>query len=159
MNCASVICKVYHPGKFKYRCLWLLDGREEDITCLFYDVIDFIESARQENGHVFIHCQQGVSRSSAMTIAYMMWKNGKDYASTHSEVKKKRNVSNPNAGFVVQVRGLCSMAHFSPSSLSEWAMQDRAMRWDDIKTHRFYFEFCECTRACLLHLIRSHISS
>lgn len=104
LNCASVICKVYHPGKFKYRCLWLLDGREEDITCLFYDVIDFIESARQENGHVFIHCQQGVSRSSAMTIAYMMWKNGKDYASTHSEVKKKRNVSNPNAGFVVQVR-------------------------------------------------------
>lgn len=103
-NCASVICKVYHPGKFKYRCLWLLDSREEDVSCLFYDVLDFIESAREENGRVFIHCQQGVSRSSAMTIAYIMWRTGKGYAETHSEVKKKRNVSNPNAGFVVQVR-------------------------------------------------------
>lgn len=103
LNCASVICKVYHPDKFKYRCLWLLDGREEDVSCLFYDVIDFIEGAREENGRVFIHCQQGVSRSSAMTIAYLMWKLGKGYAETHSEVKKRRNVSNPNAGFVVQV--------------------------------------------------------
>ena len=28
LNCASLICKVYHPDRFQYRCLWLLDGRE-----------------------------------------------------------------------------------------------------------------------------------
>ena len=40
LNCASTICKTYFPGKFEYRCLYLLDSREEDITCLLYNVID-----------------------------------------------------------------------------------------------------------------------
>lgn len=79
LNCAGAICKVYHPEHFQYRVLYLLDGREEDITCLFYDVIDWIENARNSGGRVFIHCQQGVSRSSAMAICYLMWKNNSTF--------------------------------------------------------------------------------
>jgi hypothetical protein len=86
-----------------------------------------------------VHCQQGVSRSSAMAIAYLMWKRGTTYPQTHEvrtevppiwlrsglmlfgltvrcvtslptcltplvqEVKQRRPVSNPNAGFAYQL--------------------------------------------------------
>jgi len=39
-----------------------MDGVREDILCLLYDVIEWIDEAVARNGKVFIHCQQGVSR-------------------------------------------------------------------------------------------------
>lgn len=43
---------------------------------LIYDIFDFIESAIEGGGSVLVHCSQGVSRSTAVAIAYMMWKHG-----------------------------------------------------------------------------------
>eukprot|EP01102_Stenamoeba_stenopodia_P003797 TRINITY_DN13931_c0_g1_i1.p1 TRINITY_DN13931_c0_g1~~TRINITY_DN13931_c0_g1_i1.p1 ORF type:complete len:636 (+),score=100.00 TRINITY_DN13931_c0_g1_i1:162-2069(+) len=103
LNCAGAVCSNYHPEDFTYKTLYLGDGNQEDIGCMFYDVIDFIENAHQNQGKVFIHCQQGVSRSSAMTICYLMWKNGTIYNDTHKMVKELRGVSNPNTGFMWQL--------------------------------------------------------
>jgi hypothetical protein len=103
LNCAGAICPVYHPNEFAYRILYLADGVREDITCLLYDVIEWIDAALKGGGKVFIHCHQGVSRSSAMMIGYLMWKNGKGYQETQLFVKERRPVSRPNSGFMGQL--------------------------------------------------------
>jgi len=58
LNCAGAVCSNYHPDEFSYKTLYLGDGHQEDIGCMFYDVIDFIEDAHNHQGKVFVHCQQ-----------------------------------------------------------------------------------------------------
>jgi len=103
LNCAGTICPDYHPDHFDYKKLYLCDGTKEDIACLFYDVLEFVDNAINSGGKVFIHCHQGISRSSAMLILYLMWKDHMDFQSTHERVKAIRAVTNPNAGFTCQL--------------------------------------------------------
>mmetsp|Transcript_11189 Transcript_11189/g.45534 ORF Transcript_11189/g.45534 Transcript_11189/m.45534 type:complete len:767 (-) Transcript_11189:1388-3688(-) len=103
LNCAGGYCGNYHPQLFKYMTLHLLDGKSENIACLFYEVLEFIDDAISNGGKVFVHCQQGVSRSSAMLILYLMWKMHKPFNETHEYVKNLRHASSPNAGFISQL--------------------------------------------------------
>ena len=66
-------------------------------------MFDFIESAISAGGNVLVHCSQGVSRSTALAIAYMMWKHGHSYEDTFNVVKQARGVANPNIGFTCQL--------------------------------------------------------
>jgi protein-tyrosine phosphatase len=52
---------------------------------------------------VLVHCSQGVSRSAALTIGYLMWKLGRPYQEVADLVKAIRGVTNPNIGFACQV--------------------------------------------------------
>lgn len=51
-----------------------------------------------------LQCWQGVSRSTALAIAYLMWKWGRSYDDVFTRVKEHRGVANPNIGFICQVR-------------------------------------------------------
>ena len=68
-------------------CCLLQDNTSEDITCVLYDVFDFIEEVRKSNGRVFVHCSHGVSRSASLVIAYLIWfqvsANAEDIGSAH----------------------------------------------------------------------------
>lgn len=37
------------------------------------------QAARSSGGCVLVHCSQGVSRSAALSIGYLMWKLGRPY--------------------------------------------------------------------------------
>ena len=104
LNCAGTICPNYHPKVFQYKTLFLSDGKMEDITCLFYDVLEWMEEAYKDpNTKIFVHCQQGVSRSSSFLILYLMWKEQRRFQEVHEMVKSIRKTSNPNAGFMCQL--------------------------------------------------------
>nr|BAK01662.1 predicted protein [Hordeum vulgare subsp. vulgare] len=103
LNCAGTVCSPAFPGDYAYRVLYLADGPNQDMASLFYEVLDWIEAARQKNGHVFVHCEKGISRSSTMAICYLMWKNNKGFYPTHEEVKKIRDVASPNPNFTTQL--------------------------------------------------------
>jgi dual specificity MAP kinase phosphatase len=68
-----------------------------------YDVFEFIDAARSAGGRVLVHCSQGVSRSVALSIAYLMWRNGGAYEETFAQVKAIRGVASPNIGFTCQL--------------------------------------------------------
>jgi hypothetical protein len=52
---------------------------------------------------VLIFCQDGVSRSSALAIAYLMYAKRKTFAQANSFVQLKRSKAKPNFGFVKQL--------------------------------------------------------
>lgn len=103
LNCVGFVCEEYFKGKLTYKTLWLQDSPGEDIASVLYPCFDFLEAARSANGRVLVHCSQGVSRSSAIVIAYAMWRRGWEYEPAFQYVKQRRGVANPNVGFACQL--------------------------------------------------------
>jgi predicted protein tyrosine phosphatase len=96
----------FKDKKIIYHQLDILDTVDEDLTKFMKPCMEFIETARNSDGKVLIHCQAGISRSASVCILYMMWKNGLDYDQAYEELKKNRVVVRPNKGFVVHLRNL-----------------------------------------------------
>lgn len=94
------------PTLFYYDNLYVSDSPDEPIFTLFPHIVRLIEDEVQnsDNGRVYIHCQQGVSRSCTLVIAYLMWKNDWDYHTAYNFVRDRRNVCNPNAGFQLNLQ-------------------------------------------------------
>ena len=53
---------------------------------MLYDVFEFVEGARGAGGRVLVHCSQGVSRSVALVIGYLMWRSGRGYEETFAQI-------------------------------------------------------------------------
>jgi len=71
INCAAELINV-HPNDFAYTNLNLRDDKMESILDTFEESFAIIEKARSENCGVLVHCYAGISRSSAIVIAYLM---------------------------------------------------------------------------------------
>jgi protein-tyrosine phosphatase len=63
---------------------------------------EFIEKGIQK-GKVYVHCQQGISRSATIVIAWIMYKYEKSFEEAFAFVQKARPVIHPNVGFVNQL--------------------------------------------------------
>ncbi|KAJ7042302.1 protein-tyrosine phosphatase-like protein [Mycena alexandri] len=59
----------------------------------------WIEGALRRGEGVLVHCQQGVSRSPSIIIAYLIRNHGMSYADALAFVKRKRACAKPNPGF------------------------------------------------------------
>ena len=53
---------------------------------------------------VLIHCQQGVSRSTALCIAYLMLDGSREYEDAYAQVRAIRGITRPNFGFIAQLK-------------------------------------------------------
>ncbi|KIJ59281.1 hypothetical protein HYDPIDRAFT_177879 [Hydnomerulius pinastri MD-312] len=98
---------------------WLPISEKDGFRCLRIDILDkpsadlrphlegacqYIASALSCGGNVLVHCQQGVSRSPAIVIAYLIHNLGMSYDQAHALVKRRRQCINPNPGFVAALR-------------------------------------------------------
>ncbi|XVF23798.1 hypothetical protein REPUB_Repub13aG0070100 [Reevesia pubescens] len=120
LNCVGFVCPEYFKADFAYRTLWLQDSPSEDITSILYDVFDYFEDVREQGGRVFVHCCQGVSRSTSLVIAYLMWREGQSFDDAFQYVKAARGIADPNMGFACQLLQCQKRVHafpLSPSSL------------------------------------------
>jgi len=80
------------------------DSPQENLEGIFYDVIDYINKAiNKDNGKVFVHCFQGVSRSVTICLAFIMFNINIKFEDLLNSVKKVRGICNPNMGFTVQL--------------------------------------------------------
>ncbi|XP_022891456.1 protein-tyrosine-phosphatase MKP1-like [Olea europaea var. sylvestris] len=118
LNCVGFVCPEYFKNDLVYKTLWLQDSPSEDITSIFYDVFDYFEDVREQGGRVLVHCFQGVSRSSSLVIAYLMWKEGQSFEDAFQHVKAARGVTNPNLGFACQLLQCQKRVHALPPSPS-----------------------------------------
>ncbi|KAK9276195.1 hypothetical protein L1049_005726 [Liquidambar formosana] len=103
LNCVGFVCPEYFKSDLVYKTLWLQDSPSEDITSILYDVFDYFEDVREQGGRVLVHCCQGVSRSTSLVIAYLMWREGQSFEDAFQYVKAARGVTNPNMGFACQL--------------------------------------------------------
>ncbi len=107
------MCRNHFTDKFKYVSLNYIDNTEQDLFELLYEALDCIDgvgtssssggasistdSTKWESkegaargGRVLVHCQQGISRSCAIAIAYIMYKCNIDYDDAHRRVTTAR---------------------------------------------------------------------
>ncbi|DBA02803.1 TPA: hypothetical protein N0F65_006593 [Lagenidium giganteum] len=78
------------------------DGVQEDLLPFFYQVTHFIREC-EATGRVLVHCHQGISRSCAFAIAYVMFAQRVGYRDAAALVKARRTISSPNAAFTCQL--------------------------------------------------------
>lgn len=116
LNCVGFVCPEYFKSDLIYKTLWLQDNPSEDITSILYDVFDYFEDVREQNGRVLVHCCQGVSRSTSLVIAYLMWRKGQSFEDAFDFVKAARGIANPNMGFACQLLQCQKRVHAIPSS-------------------------------------------
>ncbi|XP_050120358.1 protein-tyrosine-phosphatase MKP1-like [Malus sylvestris] len=116
LNCVGFVSPEYFRNDLVYKTLWLRDSPSEDITSILYDVFDYFEDVRKQGGRVFVHCCQGVSRSTSLVIAYLMWREGHSFEDAFQYVKAARGVTNPNMGFACQLLQCQKRVHAVPAS-------------------------------------------
>lgn len=118
LNCVGFVCPEYFKSDLVYKTLWLQDTPSEDITSILYDVFDYFEEVREQGGRVLVHCCQGVSRSTSLVIAYLMWRKGQSFEDAFQYVKAARGITNPNMGFACQLLQCQKRVHAAPMSPS-----------------------------------------
>eukprot|EP01084_Bolivina_argentea_P294733 507227_1 len=89
----------------KYFQMPINDYEYEPIGVYFEAAIQFIDSAMKTNekNKIFIHCHAGVSRSGAITIAYMMKCHLMSMEVALQYVQERRECVDPNKGFRIQL--------------------------------------------------------
>ena len=65
--------------------------------------LQVVEAVRAAGGRTLIHCHQGVSRSGAMLLAYLMWAFRMTVSVSLEYARSKRGVVSPNPGFLAQL--------------------------------------------------------
>ncbi|TFK48869.1 phosphatases II [Heliocybe sulcata] len=82
----------------------ILDLPSADLKSHLEEACDIIDGAIGRGENVLVHCQQGVSRSAAIVIAYLISRHNMSFDTAHDLVKKKRPCIKPNSGFVSSLR-------------------------------------------------------
>eukprot|EP01083_Nonionella_stella_P019578 54361_1 len=73
--------------------LWKELGRSAEI----------IHRARLGGGAIYVHCQAGISRSSTLTLAYVMSYLGMTFLEAAAFLERRRGCARPNPGFQAQL--------------------------------------------------------
>ncbi len=86
---------------------WLFIPVDDDERVMIYDhfqqVNEFVEAALGRGERVLIHCAAGISRSTTLMAAYLMWKNGWTRDAAIDHIKERRSQIGPNDGFMAQL--------------------------------------------------------
>ncbi len=70
----------------------------------FEECFNFIHQNRSAGKNVLVHCMAGVSRSATIVISYVMGLNKMGFDEAYKIVKDKRQLANPNGGFLRQLK-------------------------------------------------------
>jgi len=79
------------------------DTDASDITPYLNDAVDFIQEGRSLGHSVLVHCQQGVSRSASLVIAYLIKYENMPLAKAYAALRKERKQVKPKSNFLSQL--------------------------------------------------------
>jgi len=91
------------PQKIKYLRLPLDDMVSTNLSQHFHETYEFISDALENQGRVLVHCNLGISRSSTVTLAYLMKSRKWNLLYAFRFLKGIRTAAAPNSGFLRQL--------------------------------------------------------
>lgn len=103
INASGSNCPNKGDSSITYLTLNLNDNIRENIECIFYMCIDFINECKKSNGKVLVHCYKGVSRSVSIVLAYLIYIYGKTVEESLEFIQTYRRRADPNIGFYLQL--------------------------------------------------------
>lgn len=132
----------------KYLEIPVMDKEKEEIYQYFITAFKFIDQALNDNNKIFIHCMAGVSRSSTITISYLMLKNKWSMVNCLQFVKSKRKIICPNVGFSNQLLIWHQYLKYSQYDQSKINQQSFKQFYSKISNDSngtlLYYEFKDC---------------
>lgn len=104
----GIECPIELLPKDDFKCKFLncLDLPETDFRPVLKEGILFIDECLEENRVVLVHCNAGVSRSSAIILGYLVQVCKMPLEEAYRVVKAKRPSIQPNAGFMAFLKTL-----------------------------------------------------
>jgi len=90
--------------QLKYLVITLADSCIEAIIPKIKETKEFIDKSLATGGKVLVHCNDGMSRSASLVIAYIMQTYGMDFRSALHYVQQRRFCVQPNDGFEQQLK-------------------------------------------------------
>lgn len=93
-----------YPDDFTYMNLKAIDNQDCNLSQHFENSYQFINSAIDNSGKVYVHCICGVSRSVSVVIAYLIKEKKMSPEKALNQIKTIRQVANPNQGFREQLK-------------------------------------------------------
>lgn len=100
VNCCAAKCANFYPTNFEYLSLELKDTPEFDLSGYFLTAVEFIQGALENNGKVFIHCNQGISRAPSILISFLIWKYKAELDTCLERLRAVYPKAEPNLGFM-----------------------------------------------------------
>ena len=94
----------FFQDNFVYHRTPLYDRTSERSLPFFEDTISFISSTHGANGTVLVHCQEGISRSPTLALAYQMAKDHVPLGECFKQMRKVRPEIEPNRAFLQDLR-------------------------------------------------------
>ncbi|XP_064609226.1 tyrosine-protein phosphatase vhp-1-like [Liolophura sinensis] len=79
------------------------DNYSEKMQPFFNEAFQFLDTVRNSNGCVLVHCLAGISRSATLAIAYIMKNLNMSSDDAYRYVKEKRPTISPNFNFLGQL--------------------------------------------------------
>ena len=85
---------------------WPSDETETSVRKTVEDTAESLDpdAVEPRTPKVLIHCAQGISRSGAIVVAYLMQTRSLDYESALASARASRSIITPNSGFADQLR-------------------------------------------------------
>ncbi|MDP2435402.1 MAG: dual specificity protein phosphatase [archaeon] len=114
--CAAAELTPTFPGQFSYQHVAVDDTPRDDILSHFSEVFSALHGAFLRSEPVLIHCAMGISRSSTLTLMYLIRAHGYDVDSAFRLLKDRRPFVQPNTGFTKQLQSWHSFSN--PTSTS-----------------------------------------
>eukprot|EP01126_Amoeba_proteus_P033103 TRINITY_DN323_c0_g3_i2.p1 TRINITY_DN323_c0_g3~~TRINITY_DN323_c0_g3_i2.p1 ORF type:complete len:157 (+),score=19.61 TRINITY_DN323_c0_g3_i2:171-641(+) len=111
LGITHIVCILQEPYNphinRRYFNVIIEDDRTSDILVYFQSTCDFIQEAHEAGGKVFVHCNEGVSRSVTIAVAWLMKTQRFSLKEAFQYIIKVRNsgqYSHPNLGFFEQLQ-------------------------------------------------------
>eukprot|EP00123_Amoebidium_parasiticum_P006076 comp17132_c1_seq1/m.15918 comp17132_c1_seq1/g.15918 ORF comp17132_c1_seq1/g.15918 comp17132_c1_seq1/m.15918 type:complete len:453 (-) comp17132_c1_seq1:95-1453(-) len=142
LNVAVECTNTWCDQNIVYKNIPLVDTTSQDLQPILEACFEFIDSAHAQGGCVLIHCVGGISRSAAVTLAYLMRTEWLTLAAAYDRLKGVRQNIAPNLGFMGQLleferaererkrRSMGAESVWSnESTFSGWSTESGGMDW------------------------------
>jgi protein-tyrosine phosphatase len=117
----EVDCKFKSNGLVRIELNWNDDPLQNiNENGILFHIVKMMDSYLRGGNQVLVNCFAGVSRSTTIVIAYLMYKNKWNVQDTITFVRSKRNIINPNFGFICQLYKLQDMLHTLDENFNQY---------------------------------------